>query len=145
MLLDKRVCLRVQTTEPCADDQVGYTILFEEFGDGHAPIISYAMRGTRGGVDGSMARQLRARREYERRIAAAVGRMVPVGARGREKMYTEYVTYVRQMVAGEDEQEARMAAAGCGGGRGTRNSRRYERAVCLGDEERRQLWWEVAI
>lgn len=136
----------MQTTEPCADDQVGYTILFEveEFGDDHAPIISYAMRGARGGADGSMARELRARREYERRVAAAVGRMVPLGVLGREKMYTEYATYVRQMVAGEDEQEERMAAGGVGG-RGTRNSRRYERAVCLGDEERRQLWWEVAI
>ena len=123
---------------------MGYTILFEEFGNGHASIISYAMRGARGEVDGNVARQLRARREYERRVASAVGRMVPVGVLGREKMYTEYATYVRQMVAGEDEQEARMVA-GSVGGRGTRNSRRYERAVCLGDEERRQLWWEVAI
>jgi hypothetical protein len=131
----------VQTTESSTDDEVGYTVLFEEPGNDHAPIMSYAMRCARGSADGNMAQLLNDQQEYKRRVAAAVGGMVPLRALGRERMYTEYAAYVRQMVAGEDAQEAHLVTGG-GGGRGTRNSRRYERAVCLGDEERRQLWWE---
>lgn len=133
---------RIQTIERSMDDEVGYTILYEEgieFGEfGHVPIISYAMRRARGRDDGNM---LVSQREYERRIREGLRGMVPVGAMGGERMYTEYAAYVRQMVEGEDEQEARMAGEGGGGGRNTRNSRRYERVVCVGEAERRQLEW----
>ncbi|KAF8351453.1 P-loop containing nucleoside triphosphate hydrolase protein [Amanita rubescens] len=135
---------RTQTTERSMDDEVGYTILYDEgleFGDGHVPIISHAMRRARGRDDGKMEWLLVSQREYEKRIREGLGGMVPMGAVGRERMHTEYAAYVRQMVEGEDEQEARMAGEGSGSGRSTRNSRRYERVVWVGEAERRQLGW----
>ncbi|KAF8621676.1 hypothetical protein AX15_007689 [Amanita polypyramis BW_CC] len=142
---------RSETARPSADDEVGHTILFEEgegeseFGDGYAdrgPLINCAAtRFARGWDDAEMAGAFRGQMGYQRRIREALGRLAP-GREvlwGRTAVYTEYAAYVRLMVAGEDAQSARLQTAG--GGRGTRNSRRYWRAVEVSEAERAGLRW----
>ncbi|KAF7352787.1 Transcription initiation factor [Mycena venus] len=137
--LDRPTALALTQYVSSADDEVGHSILVDALTDGYGTydldtkFIAAVMelsRGTR------VARADSVGEDYQELMDAFRNNPAfPVGLFEREVAHTEYLPWARQIIAGEDAQEARQERWG----RVTRNSARYIRSVEIGEREREAL------
>ncbi|KAJ7700095.1 P-loop containing nucleoside triphosphate hydrolase protein [Mycena rosella] len=140
--LDQPPALALTRYEHGADDEMGFPILADALNDGYGiyewdtRIIDAVLEGSRGT---RVARERDRARDYEDLLDALRNNLAfPVGLMEREVAHTEYVPWVRQIIAGDDAAAVAHSAQR-GAGRGTRNSARYIRSVELDAEGRRAL------